>query len=179
MKVYLSDVSYGIMKRCVEARPLNEKCILERFEFITVKPYTTFPVGDYTVTALPARHASENEALLFLREKDGKSVFYGNDTGYFSEEIDDFLAENGKKIDLLSLDCTKCDKEFDYYTHMSMSEGRKIADRFIKKGLIKENAKLYYTHFSHTAGMIYDDMKNVAKEKYGFEVAYDRLTINI
>ena len=179
LKVYLSDVSYDIMDRCNKAREVDEKSLFERFEFITVKPYTTFAVGDYTVTALPGRHASENEALLFLIEKDGKAVFYGNDTGYFSEEIDDFLKDNGKTIDLLSLDCTKCDTEFNYYTHMSMSEGRRIADRFIEKGLIKEGAHLYYTHFSHNAGLIYDDMKKIAEEKYGFKVAYDRLTINL
>lgn len=179
LQVYLSDVSYGIMKRCIEARQMNEKHLFERFEFITVKPYTSFAVGDYTVTALPARHASENEALLFLIEKDGKTVFYGNDTGTFSTDIDDFLADKGKTIDLLSLDCTKCDTEFNYYTHMSMSEGRKIADRFREKGLLKESTLLYYTHFSHNGGMIYDDMKSIAKQKYGFEVAYDRLTINL
>lgn len=179
LKVYLSEVSYDIMKRCTEARGLSEKRLLERFEFITVKPYTTFAVGEYTVTALPARHASEGEALLFLVEQGGKALFYGNDTGYFSEEIDEFLVSKGKRIDLLSLDCTKCDTEFAYHTHMSMSEGRAIADRFIKKGLVNEHTLLYYSHFSHNGKMIYDDIKEVAKQKYGFEVTYDRLTIEL
>ena len=80
---------------------------------------------------------------------------------------------------MLSLDCTKCDVEFDYYAHMSMSEGREIADRFIKNGLLKDGAKLYYTHFSHNSGMIYDDMVEVAESKYGFEVAYDGLTVEL
>ena len=179
LKVYLSDVSYDIMMRGVKARGVSEKHLFERFEFITVKPYTEFSVGAYTVTVLPACHASENEALLFLIETDGKTLFYGNDTGYFPEEIDDFLAERGKKIDLLSLDCTKCDTEFKYNTHMSMSEGRRVADRFLKKGLLKEDTLLYYTHFSHNGGMIYDDMKELAKQKYGFEVAYDGLTVTV
>ena len=179
LKVYLSEVSYDIMCRSIEARNLRKTSIFERFEFITVKPYTTFAVGDYTVTALPAIHASENEALLFLIEKDGKSVFYGNDTGYFPEEIDDFLKKNGKTVDLLSLDCTKCDNEYDYYIHMSMSEGRRIADRFAEKGLIDQNTRLYYTHFSHNGKMTYDDMEPVARQKYGFEVAYDLLTVEI
>ena len=179
LKVYLSSVAYSIMKRCIKERGVNEERLYKRFEFTEVLPYAPFTVGEYVVTALPARHASEGEAFIYLIERDGKTIFYGNDTGYFSEEIDEYLAGQGKKIDLLSLDCTKCDKEFDYYTHMSMSEGRRIADRFVNKGLLNEGAKLYFTHFSHNSGMIYDDMKDVAMEKYGFLLAYDGLTLEL
>ena len=128
---------------------------------------------------MPAVHASEGEALIFLIENGKKAFFYGTDTGFFTEEIDDFLVREGKKIDLLCLDCTKCDTEFNYYVHMSMSEGQRIADRFADKGLLKEDARLYYTHFSHNGKMIYDDMVTVAKSKYGFEVAYDGLTVTL
>ena len=62
---------------------------------------------------------------------------------------------------------------------MSMSEGRRIADRFEKKGLLKSDASLYYTHFSHNGKMIYDDLKKAAKNKYGFNVAYDGLTVSV
>ena len=71
------------------------------------------------------------------------------------------------------------DNEFDYYIHMSMAEGRRIADRFAEKGLLKEDAMLYYTHFSHNGKMIYDDLVKAAKSKYGFKVAYDGLTITL
>lgn len=179
LKVYLSSVAYEIMKRCIKARAIAEERLYKRFEFTVVEPYLPFPVGDYLVTALPARHAIEGEAFIYLIEKDGKTIFYGNDTGYFSEEIDEYLEKHGKRIDLLSLDCTKCDMEFDYYTHMSMTEGRRIADRFVNKGLLKAEAKLYFTHFSHNAGMIYDDIKISAKEKYGFDAAYDGLKVEL
>ena len=179
LKIYLSSVAYDIMQRCITARNIDKKSIEKRFEFITVEPYTQVSVGKYTVTALPAVHASEGEALIFLIENDGKAFFYGTDTGFFSEEIDDFLVKENKKIDLLCLDCTNCDTEFNYYVHMSMSEGRRIADRFAKKGLLKEGAKLYYTHFSHNGKMIYKDLKKTAKNKYGFNVTYDGLTVSV
>ncbi len=179
LKVYLSAVAYDIMQRCVDARGIDKARILERFEFIIVKPYTSLTVGDYTVTVLPAVHASEGEALLYLIEKDGKSIFYGTDTGFFDEGVDDFLLAEGKQIDTLILDCTKGDNEFKYYVHMSMSEGRRITDRFREKGLLKEDTKLYYTHFSHNCGMIYDEIRETAEQKYGFETAYDGLSITI
>ena len=179
LKVYLSKVALDIMKRCIKVRGLNEERLYKRFEFITVEPYASFEVGDYLVTALPARHASEGEAFIYLIENGGKTIFYGNDTGYFCEDIDDHLVKLGKKIDLLSLDCTKCDREQDYYTHMSMSEGRQITDRFANKGLLNDGVKLYYTHFSHNGHMIYDEMKEIAEKKYGFLVAYDGLSVEL
>ena len=179
LKIYLSSVAYDIMRKCITARSINKNSLEKRFEFIIVEPYTSISVGNYTVTALPAVHASEGEALICLIDNDGKAFFYGTDAGFFSEEIDDFLIKEGKKIDLLCLDCTKCDTEFNYFIHMSMSEGHRIADRFAKKGLLKENAILYYTHFSHNGKMIYDDLVKAAKDKYGFKVAYDGLTITL
>ena len=179
LKVYLSSVAYDIMQKCITARSLDQSRLKKRFEFVVIKPYTSISVGNYTVTALPAVHASEGEALIFLIENDGKAFFYGTDTGFFSEEIDEFLIKENKKIDLLCLDCTKCDNEFDYYVHMSMSEGRRIADRFAEKCLLKEDAKLYYTHFSHNGMMIYDELVTAAKSKYGFNVAYDGLTVTL
>lgn len=178
VKMYMSEYSYMLMQRCFALRhKLDAEKLAKRFEFVILKPYEEIKAGEYTITPLPAVHASPEEALLFLIEKDGKTIFYGNDTGYFSEEIDNYLVKKGKRIDLLSLDCTKCDTEFEYYTHMSMSEGKRIADRFLEKGLLSENVKLYYNHFSHNGSMIYDDLKQVAKDKYGFEAAHDGLVL--
>lgn len=152
------------------------KQIPERVEFIALDYFKPVQIGEYTVTPLPANHAEEEQAFLFLIEKDGKTLFYGNDTGYFDTEIDHWLAANGKYIDLLSLDCTKGDVEKSYKTHMSMSEGRSIADRFHEKGIIDDKSILYYTHFTHHCGMIYDELK-VAAVKYGFHVAHDGLEV--
>jgi len=150
------------------------KRIPERVEFVAMDYFEAVQIGAYTVTPLPANHAEEEQAFLFLIEKDGKTLFYGNDTGYFGAEIDEWLVANGKHIDLLSLDCTKGDIERNYKTHMSMSEGRAIADRFYVKGIIDDKTILFYTHFSHHCGMIYDELI-LAAGKYGFRVAHDGL----
>ncbi len=150
--------------------------IASRVCMVPLQYYCSVLVDGYTVTPLPAQHADEEQAFIYLIEKDGKSLFYGHDTGCFGEDIDRWLADNGKHIDLMTLDCTKGDVERDYKTHMSMSEGRTIADRFLKKGIIDENTKLYYNHFSHHCGMIRDELA-VAAEKYGFQVSYDGLEV--
>ena len=175
--------SRGVIDRlweCLRVRG-NKKLekIPERIEFVPMDYYVPFTVAGVTVTPLPAEHAGDEQAFLFLLEKDGKTVFYGNDTGFFGEQIDDFLVAKGKHIDLLSLDCTKGDNPYTYKTHMSMEEGSRIAARFAEKGLTDENTKRYFTHFCHNSGMIRDELAAVAKEKYGFECTYDGCEVEV
>ena len=145
-------------------------------EFVPLTYFVPVQIEDFTVTPLPANHADMEDAFVFLIEKDGKTLFYGNDTGVFDERIDEYLTANGKHIDLLSMDCTKGDNPFTYKSHMSMAEGRAIADRFAARGIVNEGTLRYYTHFSHNCGMIYEEL-SVAAEKYGFQVAYDGLEV--
>ena len=179
MKIYaVAEIAEGMAEEAERQRLIGRKLFNEFFEPVSLKLYQTVDVGGYKVTPLPARHSTKEQPLLFLIEKDGKSMFYGNDTGIFGNEIDDWLAANGKHIDLLSLDCTKEDTEFDYYTHMCMAEDRKIADRFADRGIIGADTKLVVTHFSHNGGLIYDELVKAA-EKYGFTVAYDGFTVDL
>lgn len=178
LKVYTSRGAIDRMWASLNARKDKyTRGIADRVELVALQYYCPINVGGYTVTPLPAFHADEEQAYIFLIERDGKSLFYGHDTGLFDETLDHWLVANNKHIDFLSLDCTKGDVERDYKTHMSMSEGRQIADRFLKKGIIDQNTILYYNHFSHNCGMIYDEL-TVASQKYGFQVSYDGLEVS-
>ena len=163
------------LKNCSEKKlaQMQERISLHRLEY-----YVPTEVCGFMVTPLPAIHAGEENAMIFLIEKDGKVFFYGNDTGVFSTEIDDYLAANNKHIDLLSLDCTKGNQPFTYAHHMSMSEGRTIADRFFEKGILDESSRLYYTHFSHNCGNVHDELEKIAKD-YGFSITHDGFTVEI
>lgn len=177
LKVYTSQGVIERMWASLEARQDKyTKHVPDRVEFVALDYFRSVDIDGYTVTPLPANHADDEQAFLFLIEKDGKTLFYGNDTGFFDTEIDRWLVANGKHIDLLSLDCTKGDVERPYKTHMSMSEGRAIADRFAAKGIIDEKSLLYYTHFTHNCGMIHDELE-VAARKYGFGVTHDGMEV--
>lgn len=177
LKVYSSRGAIDRMWASLNARKDKyTRGIANRVELVALQYFCPVWIDGYTVTPLPARHADEEQAFLFLIEKDGQALFYGHDTGCFDDNIDLWLAENHKHIDFLSLDCTKGDRERPYQNHMSMSEGRSIADRFLEKGIIDQSTKLYYNHFSHHCGMIYDELV-VAAEKYGFDVSYDGLEV--
>ncbi len=179
LKLYTSQGVIDKIWRVVEARGLERELIEKFWEFIPMEYFQPIDIDGYMVTPLPARHAVPEQAFIFLIEKDGKSIFYGNDTGTFGTEVEEWLAANNKHIDLLSLDCTKGDIETPYYGHMSMSQGRAIADRFIEKKVVDERTKLYYTHFAHGCKMTHDELAKVAKEKYGFEITYDGFRLEV
>ena len=167
-----------IRDRLSQYTPKKRQSIECRVKLHPIAYYKPFSVAGFTVTPLPAVHAGEEDTYIFLIEKDGKTLFYGNDTGVFSEEIDDYLAENKKHIDLLSLDCTKGNQPFTYNHHMSMAEGRTVADRFFAKGILDDTSRLYYTHFSHNCQNTHDELEQTAKS-YGFFVTYDGLTVKL
>lgn len=179
IKIYTSAGVIEKIWRVVEARGMGKEMIEKYWEFIPMQYFQPLQIDGYTITPLPARHAVPEQAFVFLIEKDGKTIFYGNDTGYFDESIDEWLANNGKYIDLLSLDCTKGDVETPYYGHMSMSHGRAIADRFYKKGVIDDKTKLYYTHFAHGCKMTHEELEKTAEEQYGFKVTYDGFRLEV
>ena len=179
LNVYTSAGVIEKIWRVVEARGMEKELIEKYWNFIPMNYFEPIEIDGYTVTPLPARHAVPEQAFIFLIEKEGKSIFYGNDTGTFGEEVEEWLAEKGKRIDLLSLDCTKGDIETPYYGHMSMAAGRAIADRFLAKGVIDENTKLYFTHFSHGCKMTHEELEQTAREKYGFKVTYDGFRLEV
>ena len=162
-----------------EAGEGGMKFISEFFKLIPVQEFVSFSVDEYLVTPLPAMHTKGEASVIYLIEKGNKAILYGTDTGFFDETIDNWLAENKKHIDLIAWDCTKGDKESPYWGHMSMSEGKTITNRFLEKGIIDDKTLLYYTHFSHGCGMVYDELQAVAKDKYAFNVAHDGLQVEI
>ncbi len=169
------EIIEGRLAQCSEKKreQMKERIALHRLDY-----YVPIRICDFTVTPFPATHAGEENAMIFLIEKNGKSLFYGNDTGIFTTEIDDYLSNNNKHIDLLSLDCTKGNQPFTYAHHMSMAEGRIIADRFFEKGLLDETSLLYYTHFSHNCMNTHDELEVIARD-YGFSITHDGFTVEI
>lgn len=157
----------------IKAQSISEDTIAVQ----QITPYVPFAVGDYTVTAIRASHDPKSDPVVYFVEKDGKNLFYGNDTSDFSEEAWDYIAKNGKKIHLLSLDCTEGDKEIDYVGHMNLTRCVAMRQKFMDMGLVDENTICVLHHFSHNGGHVgYDEFAEIAK-KENFMVSYDGMEI--
>lgn len=143
-----------------------------------IKPYETVELDGYKITAFPALHSSVKDPLFYVIEGD-KTVLYAHDTGYFSEEIFEFIKERGFRFDLVSLDCTNVDLPVsENEGHMGFVNIPKLWERLREMGAVDERTLGYVNHFSHNGNPLHDHLTERAGA-YGLSVAYDGLTVEI
>ncbi len=142
-----------------------------------VKPYEQIKFGKYTVYPLAAKHYEGDGALFYIIQAD-KTLLYAHDTGYFHEEVFDFIREKGFKLDLISYDCTNVDIPIsDDGTHMGIENIERVDAKLTEIGATHENTIKVINHFSHNACPLHDVLENRVKE-LGYLVSYDGMTVD-
>ena len=127
-------------------------------------------------TFLPCQHKADEDSGFYLVEKGGKRLVYAQDTGLFLEETLNFLA--GKELDLLSLDCCFGKRSSGGWGHMGMPDNQQVVERLRENGAVTGRTRLIVNHFSHNCGQLHDELVEEAA-RYGFEVAYDGMIVEI
>ncbi len=171
---FYSDKSgYDMLKANAEHYGVSEdKVIVKQLEL-----YKPFEVEGYTVTAIRAAHGESSSPVVFLIEKDGKVLFYSNDTSEYPDEAMEYLKNYGKHIDVLSLDCTEANAKCTYVGHLTLSRCVGLVNKLKEFGVLDDTSRVILNHFSHNGvSVLYDDFLPLAKE-HGFEVAYDGLEV--
>ncbi len=143
----------------------------ELYMWREVPVFEPFPVGDYTVTALLAQHDIKTDPRLYIIQKDGKAILYGNDTGWYPDETWAYLKSAKPRFDFCSLDCTTILQE-SRKGHMGIAACEDVRTEFYKIGVADKDTKFCLHHFSHNGRLIYDELKELADTK-GFLVSYD------
>ena len=132
----------------------------------------------YTVTALPARHFPGDGAQFYVIEGE-KTVLYAHDTGYFYEEVFDFIEKKGFRFDLVSMDCTNVDIPVSNTgAHMGVPNNLAVLQRLTDIGAVDEKTDKYINHFSHNANPLQTVLEDRVNSM-GFQVAYDGLAIEL
>jgi phosphoribosyl 1,2-cyclic phosphate phosphodiesterase len=148
-------------------------------EISAIAPYETMEIGRYTVTALPARHMLGDEALFYIIREGDQTLLYAHDTGYFYEEVFDFIAKEGVVFDLLSMDCTNVDIPIpNDGGHMGIPNIEAVVARLRDMGALAEHAQVIINHFSHNAAPLHHLLEaRVAPLSY--LVSYDGMSVEI
>lgn len=144
---------------------------------ITVlKAFETVNVDGYKITPLMADHQNEEEAFIYLIEKDNKTILYAHDTGFFPNETMEYLKKSRPHIDFATFDCCyslrHCERG-----HMGFDEVLVMKKRLVDIGAINENTVCCVNHFSHNAGGLYEDME-ARVSKHGFITSYDGMEVD-
>ncbi len=171
LKMYCSEGAASIMRK-------NEKKEKYTVDFAALKPFDTVSIGDYTITALPARHFEGDGALFYIIKGD-KTILYAHDTGYFYNEVFEFIKNSRLVFDLVSLDCTNIDIPIsDEGSHMGIENINRVVGKLKDMGAITDKTQLFINHFSHNGAPIHHKLEERVSG-YGYKVSYDGLCIEI
>lgn len=159
------------------ARHELEPDIEKNLRFHRVQPLVPFRAGPYRITPLPARHMAAEQALIYLIEKDGKSLLYAHDTGRFLPEVYAFL--EGRRLDLISLDCTSGRQENgESDGHMGLPDALCVRQHLLDIGAADSRTRFILNHFSHNGGLLHHQLTEKAAP-WGMEPSYDGMTVEI
>ena len=142
-------------------------------KFNQVECFKPFNVGEYVVTALPARHDFGNDAMIFVIKKGDKTLFYALDTGFLYDEVFEYIEKENLKFDFIVLDCTNVTLEFpDTTSHMGFCQIKRVLKKLQDLNAINESTIKYVNHFSHNGNALQEYVEENAKE-FGLNVAFD------
>jgi phosphoribosyl 1,2-cyclic phosphate phosphodiesterase len=149
-----------------------------RYELHLVHPFQTFQIDEQTrVTPLLADHDKRGlqTCLLYFIERNGKSLLYGHDSGWFPEETWRWL--EGQTFDGTILDCTNGPLP-GRSNHLNIEAVLEMQDLFKQKKMLRENGKVIATHFSHNGGLLHEELEQIFTP-HGIIVAYDGLVLQL
>jgi len=150
-------------------------CKRAKLRINTIRPFEKIECEEFTLIPLLAEHAQEEESLLYLIKVNGKTIFYGHDSGWYPEETWEYLKDF--YIDVAIFDCTFGDSE-QRKGHMGIQaiiEAKGILEKF---GSVDSKSICIATHFSHNGGLLYDELVE-RLNPYGFTVTYDGMVLDI
>ena len=153
--------------------------------FHEVKAFQTFDVGDYRVTAIPARHGTADPFVYIISDGE-RTVFYDNDSGLSLDETYEYLEREKIYFDAVIADCTMGSNHAERYrNHRSFLDNKHHRERLMAAGNVDENTKYIITHFSHNGlkdelgnPMSHEDVCRLA-ESMGMLCAYDGITLEL
>lgn len=144
-----------------------------------IKLNEEFDVDEYKVTALRAAHDEKSSPVVYLIERDGKMIFYSNDTSEYPRESMEYLKTLKKPIDLISLDCTEACNDATYVGHLSLARCIELRKTLLEIGAADEHTVFILNHFSHNGkNVVYDEFVKIAAE-YNFDVTYDGMVVEL
>lgn len=164
-----------------------------RIGFQQLTAFETVEIEGYQVTPLQAVHYLHREpnppqenlvtfegktysrmeqAFIYLIEKEGKRLLYAHDCAGFTAEDLDFLA--GKRLDLVTLDCTYGGNAPKSVGHMGYAEDLKCREQLKQRGAADDKTIFVANHFSHNGVRPYADMQALLP---GFIISYDGMVI--
>lgn len=146
----------------------------------TLTAYQTAPVGKYTVTPLPARHALGTlVAFNYVIERDGQKLLYLHDTGMPTDQVIDFLANSVGRVDGVVMDATMGVADVaDTCGHMSFAQNMRLVEILRTRGVADDKTTFVVNHITHNNAETHDKVEEIFAGT-GIIVSYDGMKLEI
>jgi phosphoribosyl 1,2-cyclic phosphate phosphodiesterase len=144
-------------------------------EVTTVRAGQRFRSGRYQVTALPANHAGDQAALLYIIHDGTRKLFYATDSGPLWERAWRIVAREAP-FDAVLMDETVGHNQ--YHQHQGLETFLRDRQRFVDEGWLAEDARFVAFHFSHQSNPPHADLVDYFAP-HGVIVAYDGMEMEI
>lgn len=142
--------------------------------FLPSQPFTEIRIEEVTVTPIPANHDPAEMCFIYLIEEGENRILYANDTGLLEQEAYDFL--KGKRLSLVSLDCTFGAGKHHVGSHMGIEENLAVTKRLEEAGCLDSSTVIAATHFSHNCNMSHQELEQRLGEA-GIYAAWDGMAL--
>lgn len=144
---------------------------------VEIEPFKQFEADGYKIMPIKAEHDPRSTPVVYVIEKDGKSIFYANDSSEYNEESMKYLKSLGKPIDVISLDCTEACNHAEYVGHLSLERCVALRKKLIEENIANDDTIFILNHFSHNGeNVVYDEFVKIAAEQ-DFLVTYDGMEL--
>ncbi len=171
--IYGSSDVRRVFNTVADCYGMKEK-IRESIVIHELSVFKTERVGEYEVTALPAKHAVGTlVAYNYIIEREGKCLVYFHDTGYPNDEIIDLLTERGVHADCVMMDATMGVAETkDSAGHMCFAQDKRLAARLLERGIADGNTKFVANHITHNNAETHERIEEIFAGT-GIDVSFD------
>jgi phosphoribosyl 1,2-cyclic phosphate phosphodiesterase len=143
-----------------------------------IEPFRTYEIGPYRVDTVLAAHDPDSlVALLFVIRRAGRSLFYATDTGPLPEESWRALRAGGHRFNAVAMDHT-FGLQGRSTGHLNGEQFREQVARLGEEGLLADGARVFAHHLAHHSNPPHPRLMEIATG-YGYEVAYDGLTLDV
>jgi len=144
-------------------------------ELLPVEPFEEMRLGDMFIRTLRANHGQREDALNFIIQREGRTILYGLDTGWFLPETYEVIKEF--RYDLVILEATFGDGRASD-GHFNFDLLRRARTAFGEDGLLREKGIFCATHFCPHFSPTHDLITpRLARE--GILAAYDGMELEL
>ena len=190
VKLWGTEAALSVVKE-VTAASVGDKdggFFYKHVELCPIREFETFETGGLRVTTLLSSHRGSGKdewGLNYIIEKDGKTLLYANDTGWYPDATWEFLEKSDFRFDYVIMEDTYTGDKNGIIKpfsagHLNTANFLEMLKKFIECGCMEKDTPVFATHLSDAGQQLFPHYVATVENNpdYNITVAFDGLKID-